>query len=116
MSADSTGAIIVLVTCPDEASARDIATRVVEEHLAACVNVVPGVHSVFWWEDRVQQADEVLCVMKSTAQHWDALCEQVVALHPYDTPEVIALNVDHGLQAYLSWIRSSTMSIRFDGE
>ena len=99
--------IVVLVTCPTQAVARRIAVSLIKHHLAACVNLLPGVESVFWWKGRVDRCREVLLVIKTTAARFKQLKQSVVSLHPYDVPEVIALPIVSGHQPYLRWIDSS---------
>ena len=103
-------AILVLCTCPDEAVADRIAATLVEEHLAACVNRLPGVASTYRWKGEVHRDNECLLLIKSTIERFDALRERIVALHPYELPEVIAVDVVRGLPPYLAWIAAETQS------
>ena len=96
---------VVLMTAPDLAVAERVAETVVRERLAACASLLPGLASVFWWEDRVQRADEVLVLMKTPAGRVDALIARATELHPYRVPELLALPVAAGLPAYLNWVR-----------
>ncbi len=100
----ATGVLACLCTCPDEASARTIASTLVEEHLAACVNLLPRVHSVYRWHDAVEHADELLLVIKTTRAALPALQARLLALHPYELPELLAVEPAGGLPAYLGWI------------
>lgn len=95
----------VLVTAPDLETAEALGTALVEEGLAACANLVPGVVSLYRWEGAMQRDGEVLLVLKSTARAFEALRARVVELHPYDVPEVLALPVDAGHAPYLAWVR-----------
>lgn len=95
-------------TCPDADTARRIADALVEERLAACVQLLPGLTSVYRWEDRVQASDEVLLIAKTARARLDALTARIVALHPYALPEVIAFDASGGLPAYLAWIAGQT--------
>ena len=99
-----TDARVVLMTAPDRATAEALATSLVGERLAACANLLPGVTSLFWWEGRVQRADEVLVIMKTSADRVRALITRAAELHPYDVPELLSLPVDAGLAAYLAWV------------
>ena len=99
---------ICFCTCPDPASAHRIARTLVDERLAACVNVVPGVQSIYRWKGAVETADEVLLIIKSTAARMDALQQRIVSLHPGELPEVIAVEAAGGLPAYLDWIRQQS--------
>jgi len=97
-----------LCTTPDETSARHIARTLVEERLAACVNVIPKVTSVYRWEDRVQENDEWLLIIKSAATvDEERLKDRVLTLHPYDVPELLLLPVTYGLDKYIDWIARS---------
>ncbi len=103
-----TDALVVLVTTPTQERAAEIARAVVEERLAACGNVVPGLRSIYRWEGRVQDDAEALLVLKTTRARFEALRDRVLALHPYEVPEVIALAVDAGSAPYLAWIAAET--------
>ena len=99
---------VVLVTAPKITVARKLAKLVLEERLAACVNIVRGVESHYWWEGKVCRDAEVLLVMKTAKARLKALEEQVLAAHPYDTPEFVVLSIESGSKRYLDWISSST--------
>ena len=96
--------LICLNTCPDATSAERIATALVEERLAACVNLLPGLHSIYRWQGQVESADEVLLMIKTTAEAYPALQQRLLALHPYELPELLAVEPAAGLPAYLGWI------------
>jgi periplasmic divalent cation tolerance protein len=96
--------LVVLMTAGSREEADKIANALVAEMLAACVNVLPGVTSVYRWEGAVQRDQEWLLVVKSTRQVLDDLVRRVQALHSYDLPEVIALPVVGGSEAYLRWV------------
>jgi periplasmic divalent cation tolerance protein len=97
-------ALVVLVTAPSAEKAAELARALVEERLAACGNVVPGLRSIYRWEGKVQDEPEALLILKTTRGRFEALRERVLALHPYQVPEVIALSVEAGSAAYLGWI------------
>ncbi|MGC3997381.1 MAG: divalent-cation tolerance protein CutA [Anaeromyxobacter sp.] len=97
-------ALVVLVTAPDRERALGLARALVEERLAACGNVLPGLTSVYRWEGRVQEDAEALLLLKTTLARLPALEERVRALHPYQVPEVLALPVAGGSAAYLAWL------------
>jgi periplasmic divalent cation tolerance protein len=101
-------ALIVYCTCPDAGVAARIATSLVERRLAACVNILPAVTSVYRWQDAVEQGSEVLLLIKSEAERYPALQAAIVALHPYELPEILAVETAAGLPAYLDWVRDST--------
>jgi periplasmic divalent cation tolerance protein len=102
---------LVLVTAPEEDSARKIAARLVEEKLAACVNLIPGVNSLYRWEGEVEEDREVLLIIKSRteliASH---LVPLIHSLHPYQVPEVIALPIIAGSQEYLDWLGTEVIT------
>jgi periplasmic divalent cation tolerance protein len=90
---------LVLSTCPDAQAADTLATALVEERLAACVNVLPGVRSTYRWQGRIERDDEVLLLIKTTADRQDALIARLQALHPYELPEAVAVEISGGLPA-----------------
>jgi periplasmic divalent cation tolerance protein len=102
------GFFIILSTCPNAGVAERLARALVEESLAACVNIVPGLVSIYRWNDAVQSDEEVLMIVKTTAGCLEAARERLVALHPYDVPEAVALPVADGHHAYLEWVAAST--------
>lgn len=101
-------ALEVHITAPDRERAELIARALVDERLAACVNIVGGVRSVYRWEGQVQEEDEVLCLVKTRPDLLEALCARVTVLHPHDVPEILAFEVADGSPAYLSWLDAST--------
>lgn len=100
--------LLVLCTCPDDVTAVEIANALVAERLAACVNRLPGVESLFHWQGEVDRATEELLLIKTTAQAYPALEARLAALHPYELPEIIAVPLAKGAAAYLKWIEDST--------
>ena len=100
--------LAVFCTCPDEASADTIADALVADRLAACVNRLPGLRSVYRWQGAIERADEVLLVAKTTAARLEALTDRIRVLHPNELPEVIAFEVSGGLAAYLDWVAEQT--------
>ena len=98
---------IVLCTVPDQGSGERLARSLVDARLAACVNLLPGVTSVFRWQDEVQKETEALLIMKTRRDRFAALCTAVHAQHPYELPEIIAVPLSDGLPAYLRWIDQS---------
>ena len=100
--------LLVLTNLPDDASAASIARRLVEDRLSACVNLLPGVRSVYRWQDAIEEAGEVTLLIKTTAERYLEVEAAIKALHPYDLPEIIALPIAAGLPAYLAWVASET--------
>jgi periplasmic divalent cation tolerance protein len=96
---------VVLVTTPDAEVGARIGRTLVEEGLAACANLVPGVRSIYRWEGAVHDDAEVLLILKTRAALSGALAARVRALHPYQVPEVVALPVAGGSEPYLDWVR-----------
>jgi periplasmic divalent cation tolerance protein len=99
--------LIVFVTCAEREQAESIAQTVVEEALAACVNVLPGVRSCYRWENQLTWSDEVLLVIKTTDDRYDALEVRIRELHSYEVPEIVAVRVAKGFEKYLEWIEQS---------
>ncbi len=100
--------LVVLCTFPDAEKAAEVARSVVEHRLAACVNLLPGVRSIYGWQGELCDDAEVLAVIKTAADRFEELRARIVELHPYDCPEVIATSVCAGHDAYLQWVRDST--------
>jgi len=100
-------AVIVLVTGPDYETTRAMAHYLVQERLAACVNVIDGVTSVYRWQDSVEEAHEALAILKTTPERLSTLKTRVIELHPYDVPEFLVLPVSEGAKPYLDWVANS---------
>lgn len=100
--------VVVLVTAPDIKVAKALASAVLEARLAACANVIPKVKSFFWWEEKLQKADEAQIVFKTTTARLTDLEKLIDEKHPYDTPEFLALPTMGGSSGYLDWIDAST--------
>lgn len=101
-----TDSLVVLCTCASEAEGERLARALVEERLAACVNVLPAVHSVYRWNDAIEDAREYLLLIKSAKGRFPALRDRILALHSYETPEIIALPIVAGSEQYLNWLRN----------
>ncbi|MDJ0864524.1 MAG: divalent-cation tolerance protein CutA [Myxococcota bacterium] len=95
---------VALCTAPDAEVAERIARALVEERLVACANLLPNMRSIYRWEGRVEESAEVLLVLKTRADRVAALADRIREIHPYDVPELIALPVEAGLEAYLGWV------------
>ncbi len=96
---------LVLTTCPDDQIAKVIAEYLVKEKLAACVNILPNITSIYYWQNEVQYDGEVQLLIKTTSNKFKQLNARINELHPYDVVEVIALNIQQGDNHYLNWIR-----------
>ncbi|MAJ90644.1 MAG: divalent-cation tolerance protein CutA [Legionellales bacterium] len=105
---DSKRPILVLSTFPESASVKDIAECLVNEKLAACVNIVSGVHSIFNWQNKMDNANEIICIIKTTNNLYSKLEKRIIELHPYELPEIISVSIENGLPSYLDWISENT--------
>jgi periplasmic divalent cation tolerance protein len=100
--------LIVLCTCPDESVAGRLAAGLVEKHLAACVNVMPQIRSIYRWDGDIQKDDESLMVVKTTTDAFSAVSDWLQGNHPYDVPEILALPVCAGSTDYMNWVLDET--------
>ena len=101
--------LLILTNCPDEESANAIALALVESKLAACVNILPRMQSIYRWQGVVESATEIPLFIKSTVTNYPALEAAIRERHPYDVPEIIALPIQAGLPAYLNWVAAETL-------
>ena len=99
-----TDVLIVLCTFPDEEKARQIGALLVEKQVAACVNVMAGLRSIYRWKNEICDETEALAIIKTTPGKYDDLEQLILRLHPYDTPEVVAVPVVRGEESYLAWV------------
>ena len=99
--------LVVLVTAPSEAAALEIGRTLVDERLAACVSVVPGLTSIYHWKGQREETAEALLLIKTRPERYAALQRRVLELHPYSVPEVLGLPVAEGAPAYVQWVRES---------
>jgi periplasmic divalent cation tolerance protein len=99
-----TDAVVVLCTFANPQDAQRIGSAVIEARLAACVNILPAVQSIYRWKGEIEHAEETLAVIKTTRQRFSALRDRIKELHPYETPEIIAVPVVEGLESYVAWI------------
>ncbi len=100
--------LVIFCTCPDRQSAEHIGSVLVEERLAACVNLISGLTSIYRWQGKLQKEPEWLLLIKTTGACFEALRARVRALHPYEVPEIIALPISYGDPAYLNWLTENT--------
>ena len=101
-------ALFVYITTPDSACAEGLALMLLERRLAACVNILPSVRSLYWWNNAIDRSDEVVLVAKTEDDRYPALADAVRAAHPYECPCIVALPIAHSTPDFLDWIRSST--------
>lgn len=102
-----TDKIIVFINCSSLDEAENIGKYLVEKRLAACVNVIPTIHSWYWWKGKVTQDNEVLIIIKTSRQKFSELEKEVVRIHSYAVPEVVAVQIVEGSNNYLNWINNS---------
>lgn len=100
-------ALVIFTTWPDVEKARAAARTLVEESLAACANIVPGVESIYRWEGKLEASAEVLMVLKTTRRRYAALQARITELHSYEVPEIVALRIEDGWPQYLKWVGDS---------
>src|SRR5262252_7469612 len=103
-----TDAMLVLTTLPNADAAEELAKNCVTEKLAACANLFPALRSIYSWQAKVQDENEVLVLFKTRQEHFERLKSRILELHPYEVPEVLAIPVEQGYQAYLDWLASET--------
>jgi periplasmic divalent cation tolerance protein len=102
---------IVLTTAGSEEEARTIARHLVEHRLAACVNIIPQIQSIYRWKENVEEAQEWLLVAKTTAEVFDQVKKAIADLHSYDLPECICFAIEDGMGNYLQWIAESVAGV-----
>jgi periplasmic divalent cation tolerance protein len=101
-------AILVLTNLPDAPTAQHMARQLVQQGLAACINMVSGVQSIYRWQGQIEEASETTLLIKTTRQRYSELEAVIRALHPYELPEIIALPIAEGLPQYMQWIAEQT--------
>jgi periplasmic divalent cation tolerance protein len=104
--------VLALVTAPNLKTARSVANSVLSARLAACVNLVPKIESHYWWQGKIDRGAEVLMLIKTTRDCLARLEKEIIARHPYDTPEFIVLTVAGGNKRYLDWLSSAVSTQR----
>jgi len=97
-------AILIISSAPDTATSEKIANRLIEQDLAACVNIVPGMRSIYKWQGKLESGSEQLLLIKAPQTMYAAIEKQIAAMHPYELPEIIAVSIEAGLPAYLDWV------------
>jgi periplasmic divalent cation tolerance protein len=102
-----TDKLLVLSTAGSDAEARKIAQALVERKLAACVNIVPRIQSVYRWQGKVESAEEFLLIVKTSRERQEQVCSAIRELHSYELPECVAISIDDGSADYLQWIADS---------
>jgi periplasmic divalent cation tolerance protein len=105
---DDTGALLIWTNLPDRPSAESLARELLQRRLAACVNILPAVHSLYRWQGRIEEATEVAVLIKSVQARYAELEQAVRSMHAYEVPEIIAIPICAGLPAYLDWLGRET--------
>jgi periplasmic divalent cation tolerance protein len=100
--------LIVMCSAPDNETAQKIARALVERRLAACVNILAPCQSIYNWQGAVEDSSEVPMIIKTTAARYGALEAAIIAIHPYEVPEIVAMPLSHGLPEYISWVVAET--------
>lgn len=95
---------LVLSTCPDRDTARQLAERLLEQKLAACANIVPGLESIYEWKGKIERDSEVLLIIKTRLDHYERVESTIQQHHPYELPEILKVSLSGGLRGYLDWI------------
>ena len=103
-----TDALLVFTTLPNADKAAEVARALVEERLAACANLLPAVRSIYRWEGKIHDENEVLVLFKTRAETVERLKARILELHPYEVPEILCVPVESGYQAYLDWLSAQT--------
>jgi periplasmic divalent cation tolerance protein len=96
--------LLIMTACPSEEVAIDLARRLVQERCAACVNIVPAIHSIYRWHDAIEETREVLLLIKSTEENYPALESIIHSVHPYQVPEVLAIPIEKAAPHYMAWL------------
>lgn len=97
---------VTLCTCPDFKTAESLARLLVENKHAACVNILPGITSIYSWKNQIESSEEALLIIKSIAENYQTIENTIRSHHPYETPEIIAFPVERALPEYLNWINT----------
>jgi periplasmic divalent cation tolerance protein len=98
---------VIMCTCPDINNAKLIAQHLIKERLAACVNIIPNVISIYRWQDAIECDKEIQLIIKTQSDKFNEVANEIKRLHRYDTPEIIAMNIQQGDDSYLNWINES---------
>ena len=108
METENNNVCIVLCTCPNDEAAERISSAIVEARLAACVNIVKAIQSVFRWDEKIQSENETLMIIKTVSSRYSELESMLQEVHPYDVPEILMIPVGAGSPPYLSWVMDET--------
>ncbi len=103
-----TSTLVTLCTCPSQAVAEEIASTLIERGVAACINIIPAVTSIYKWQGKLEKEHETLMLIKTDQSRYPDLEQTLATLHPYELPEIIAVPVEQGLTGYLNWVTQCT--------
>lgn len=106
-------AVLILSTCPQLEDAKKLAYLLVENQLAACVNIIPQLLSVYRWENKIEQSNEYLLLIKTHVDAYERIEEMIVKNHPYELPEILMVPIQDGLPQYLTWINQGVSHVDF---
>lgn len=109
---DHNSYLVILNTCPNKETATEVANTLIQRRLAACVNILPGLTSVYHWQGQIESEEEILLLIKSTQAAFDVVKDTICEIHPYELPEIVAVPLVGGLDTYLSWIDANVQSQR----
>jgi periplasmic divalent cation tolerance protein len=101
-------ACLIFITCPNERIAERISESLLKKKLVACVNMVPKIKSVYWWEGKIERSRETLLLIKTKDELFNPVKKEVIKLHPYEVPEVVCVKIRKGHEKYLNWIKEAT--------
>jgi periplasmic divalent cation tolerance protein len=101
-------ACLIFITCPNEKTAEKISMNLLKKKLVACVNTIPKVKSMYWWEGKIEKSYESLLIIKTKDELFNSLNREVIKMHPYEVPEVICVKINKGNKKYLDWIKEVT--------
>lgn len=100
----------VYTTVPDLSSAKSLARAIVERRLAACANIIPGLQSIYWWEDKIEESEELAVIFKTVPHLFESMSEAIAKAHPYDCPCILQLNWDDVQKAYGTWLQQNLIN------
>lgn len=103
---------VLLVNCPNEQIAKDVGRHIMEKRMAACVNILPFTSTMFYWKGEIQEASEILLLVRTRTSMIQRLTETIKAIHPYQTPEIISFPIQDGSQSYLKWIDDAVQDVQ----
>ncbi|MGQ9617798.1 MAG: divalent-cation tolerance protein CutA [Candidatus Aminicenantia bacterium] len=101
--------ILVITTIPDAEKGEEIAKKLVEERVSACVTVIPAYASFYWWEEKIERQQEFILFIKTKSSLYEKLENMILSLHPYTLPEIIAIPIVEGSKSYLNWLKKETI-------